>query len=152
MRTLAERYCAAIANEGNAVWPAATAGSTVQGACITANGYEGIAVRTCSATAVWGAITTACTAIQPACASVIGYNSRTNWPSTTAGSTATGTCALGYTFGDNGAPLRQCIGSNTGAWNSTVVNDCVFCKGDPLGPCASWQRAAQMTDDGMGGA
>jgi len=119
-------YCRAISQEGNAVWPNATAGTTVQGACIQANGYQGIAVRSCSASAVWGAITTPCTAIEPSCPSVLGYQSRTNWPSATAGSTATGSCALGYTFGLDGAPQRVCLGLGTGAWATNVTSDCVF--------------------------
>ena len=122
-------YCRALAQDGNAVWPNATAGSTVQGACIAANGYNGIAVRTCSASAVWGPITTPCVANQPACPSQIGYQSRTNWPSAQANTTATGTCALGYTFGPNGPPQRVCLGRGTGAWSANVTDDCILGKG-----------------------
>ena len=118
-------YCHALPQDGNAVWPNATAGTTVQGTCIVANGFTGIAVRTCSANAVWGAITTPCTAIQAPCPAVLDYQSRTNWPSTTAGTTATGTCALGYTFGPNGPPTRVCVGLGTGTWSPNVTNDCI---------------------------
>ena len=106
------------------MWPNATAGTTVQGACIQANGFKGIAVRSCSATAVWGPITTPCTAIEAPCPAVLGYQSRTNWPSTPAGTTATGSCALGYTFGPAGAPTRECIGLGNGTWAVNVTNNC----------------------------
>ena len=117
-------YCHALLQDGNAVWPNATAGTTVQGTCIVANGFTGIAIRTCSSSAVWGVITTPCVAIQAPCPAVLDYQGRTNWPSTTAGATATGTCALGYTTGPNGAPTRVCLGLGTGTWSTTVTNDC----------------------------
>ena len=107
------------------MWPNATAGSTVQGTCIAANGFLGIAVRSCSVNAVWGPITTPCTAVEAPCPAVLNYEGRTNWPSTTAGATATGTCALGYTFSDGGAPTRLCIGNNTGTWSVNVTNNCI---------------------------
>ena len=117
-------YCHALIQDGNAAWPNATAGTTVQGACIRSNGFQGIAVRTCSASAVWGAITTPCAAIEAPCPAVLGYQSRTNWPSTPAGTTATGSCALGYTFGPAGAPTRECIGLGNGTWAVNVTNNC----------------------------
>ena len=118
-------YCAALPQDGNAVWPNATAGTTVQGTCIASNGWQGIAIRTCSVFAVWGAITTPCTAIVPPCPAVVGFNSSTNWPATTVGTTATGTCVLGRVVGPNGPPQRACL--SNGAWANVVVNDCVGC-------------------------
>ena len=118
-------YCAALPQDGNAVWPNATAGTTVQGTCIAANGWQGIAIRTCSVFAVWGAITTPCTAIVPPCPAVVGFNSSTNWPATTVGTTATGTCVLGRVVGPNGPPQRACL--SNGAWANVVVNACVGC-------------------------
>ena len=118
-------FCRALPQDGNAVWPNATAGTTVQGVCIRANGFQGIAVRTCSVSAVWGPITTPCSAIEAPCPAVLGYQSRTNWPSTQAGATATGTCALGYSISGGVAPTRVCLGLGTGTWAVNVTNDCV---------------------------
>ena len=118
------KYCAAIANDGNAAWPNATAGTTVQGTCITANGFEGTAIRACSAAAVWGSITTACTAVQPNCPAIVNYQGRSNWPSTASGVTATGTCAYGYTNSSNVFPQRKCLGQGAGVWDTTVEFDC----------------------------
>jgi hypothetical protein len=119
------KFCAAIAQEGNAAWPNADAGTTVQGVCIAANGYEGIAVRSCSSAAIWGPITTPCVAVEPPCASIIGYQGRTNWPSTPAGDTATGTCAVGYTTTQFGPPTRACLGLSNGTWAVEVTDDCI---------------------------
>jgi hypothetical protein len=121
--------CGALAQEGNAAWPTANAGSTVQGACLVNTGFEGIAVRACLSSGVWGPITTACVPTQPPCASSIGYQSRTNWPSARAGDIATGTCALGYTFSADGPPTRACIGNGVGQWSPNVTNDCVLSTG-----------------------
>ena len=118
-------YCRAIAQEGQASWPDTSAGSTAQGTCIVANGYEGIAIRTCSAAAIWGAITTACTAIETSCPSIVGYQGTSNWPETKPGVTATGTCSTGFQFADAGPPSRLCIGNNTGLWSTTVDDNCV---------------------------
>ena len=118
------KYCAAIANDGNAAWPNATAGTTVQGTCITANGFEGTAIRACSAAAVWGSITTACTAVQPNCPAIVNYQGRSNWPSTASGVTATGTCAYGYTNSSEVFPQRKCLGQGAGVWDTTVEFDC----------------------------
>jgi len=118
-------YCAAKPQDGNAAWPNGTAGTTVQGACIQANGWQGIAIRTCSIDAVWGPITTPCAPIVAPCPAIIGYNASTNWPATTAGTVATGSCILGRIVGPNGPPQRAC--PVTGVWNDTVVNDCIQC-------------------------
>ena len=122
-------FCPALAQDGNAQWPDATAGSQVQGQCITANGFTGIAVRACTPSAVWGAITTPCVPQEAPCPAIIGYQSRSNWPATQAGQTATGTCALGYTAGPNGPPLRVCLGLGTGQWDTVVTDDCVLATG-----------------------
>jgi hypothetical protein len=81
-----------------------------------------------------GPITTACTAVEAPCPSIIGYQSRSNWPATQAGRTANGPCALGYTFGANGAPQRACLGLGTGTWDTAVTNDCIL--GNACGACA----------------
>jgi hypothetical protein len=116
-------FCAALPLDGNAAWPNATAGTAVQGVCATANGWQGLAVRGCSASAVWGPITTPCLPILAPCPATNGYLGSTNWPATTAGSTATGSCVVGRSFAPSGPPQRACLG--TGVWSDTVVNDCV---------------------------
>lgn len=118
-------YCAAQEQYENAVWPNATAGTTVQGNCIESNGWTGIATRTCSAAAVWGEIITPCKPIVPPCPAVVGYEKRTNWPSTSAGVVATGSCVVGYVPPPDGLPQRQCF--ENGTWSAVVVNDCVVC-------------------------
>jgi hypothetical protein len=105
------------------VWPNANAGTTVQGQCIQANGWQGIAVRTCSVTAVWGAVTTPCAPVLPPCPAIVGFNASTNWPSTSPGSTATGSCVVGKTAPPSGLPQRQCLA--TGLWSNVVTNDCI---------------------------
>jgi len=117
------RYCPAQEQYEGADWPNATAGTTVQGTCIEQNGFTGIAVRTCSSAAVWGPITTPCKPIVNPCPPINGYQGRTNWPSTKAGNTATGTCAVGYTTQPAGSPQRQCY--DNGTWSGEVTNDCV---------------------------
>jgi hypothetical protein len=139
--------CGALAQEGNAAWPTANAGSTVQGACLVNTGFEGIAVRACLSSGVWGPITTACVPTQPPCASSIGYQSRTNWPSARAGDIATGTCALGYTFSADGPPTRACIGNGVGQWSPNVTNDCVLCM---RGPIPSACTVARVSSESVG--
>lgn len=116
------RYCPAQEQYEGASWPNATVGTTVQGTCIEENGFTGLASRSCSKSAVWGPIITPCSLIVPDCPPIIGYLGRTNWPSTKAGNTATGSCAIGYTAPEAGPPQRECYANGT--WNSRVTNDC----------------------------
>jgi len=116
--------CDADDNFMNARWPQTLADQPAIGECITENGWEGQATRQCQPNAVWGPVTTFCTAIQPPCPAVNNYQGRTTWPETPAGTTATGTCSPGYTFSPAGPPQRVC--SATGEWLSAeVINDCV---------------------------
>ena len=128
--------CEAKPLEENAAWPTATAGTTVQGTCIIANGWQGYATRTCSSSAVWGPVTIPCVEIVPPCPSVVGYNSSTTWPATTANSIATGSCVVGRTPPPSGQPQRQC--NADGTWNNTVINDCVV--GTARGPAEQTAR------------
>ena len=124
----AARKCLGSNNPYNAAtWADTAAGQTGQGTCNVNNGFTGTATAPCSIDGVWGAVTTQCTAAALPCPQVVGYqgvSGFTNWPSTTAGTTAIGTCANGYTFGPNGAPSRQCLA--TSVWSTTVMNDCIF--------------------------
>jgi len=126
-------------NEGNAVWPNSTAGSTVQGTCIEENGFTGVAVRTCSQAGVWEDITTPCQKKQPPCPAFRGYQSRTDWPETVAGKNATGSCTLGYqpAPGSDG-PIRFCDAN--GNWTAEVINDCV------VGTCKQMRSQSMSID------
>ena len=122
--TFTVKVCTAASNSyTQATWSNTNAGQIGQGACITANGYTGTATRQCTSDGLWGAVLVQCTAVVPPCSQVIGYQGRTNWPSTTAGTTAYGTCVTGYTISTNGPPTRLCTSSSV--WNATVVNDCI---------------------------
>ena len=93
-------------NANSASWPVTEAGATATGACLT--GFTGTVTRVCGPDAVWGTVIGTCT--QVSCAAETSGN--TNWPSTLAGSIATGTCTIGF----GGTPLRQCL--SNGVWDT----------------------------------
>jgi len=138
--------CDADDNFMNARWPQTLAGQPAVGECITENGWTGQATRQCQPNAVWGPVTTFCTAIQPPCPAINNYQGRTTWPETPAGTTATGSCSPGYTFSAAGPPQRVC--SATGEWLSTeVINDCVVRTGAGGATRITSTAVVDVTDD-----
>jgi hypothetical protein len=123
--------CAAVAdpsgNDGNATWPAATAGAVVSGTCVA--GHVGAPTRTCAAGApgvgagVLGPVQGACQAAAcPAVDDRANPSLNASFAATPVGSVAVGTCAAG-TFG---APQRQCLAdgvSSVGVWSSTLLRN-----------------------------
>jgi hypothetical protein len=102
----AQLFCPALADDGNAVWAAAAAGSAAQGVCQPT--FAGSVQRGCSIDASWGNITGVCVPLFcPAQASVNG----TSFPATRAGTSAAGTCLNAF---EAGVPVSDC--SVTGIW------------------------------------
>jgi kringle domain-containing protein/hormone receptor domain-containing protein len=106
--------CVAIPTEcaAEGVWPVTDVGSTASIAC--ASGFTGSRTRTCGAAGVWGAVdTTSCVAIPTECAA------EGVWPATDVGSTATVSCASGFT----GTRTRAC--GAAGVWAAEDTTSCV---------------------------
>lgn len=101
-------------NFENAFWPTTKSLTTVEGFC--SGGTVGPISRTCSASGTWSATTGQCTT-PGNCPSQSGY-ARADWPGTSPGEFAQGTCQPGW----SGNPLRKC--KPDGTWESLVHFHC----------------------------
>ena len=113
----------------NANWPATDALLEATGTCFV--GFEGSPKRMCQADGAWAAgITGSC--VQITC-SVQQAFKNADWPSTAAGTTATGTCVSGY----GGTTQRPC--KLDGTWSDDVSPTCArnVCAADTFGN-ATW--------------
>ena len=107
------RVCAQVNDAANnVVWPATNAFASATGIC--ASGFAGVTTRPCTSSGTFGTVSGSC--VQLKCAA--GSYDNAGWGLTNAGSTATGSCASGY----SGSPKRDCL--LTGEWSSSVSTPC----------------------------
>ena len=132
-----KKRCLAEQN-GNARWNETVGGSTATGACV--DGYYGTVTRTCSIDGLWGSISGTCVLLGcPA-----DHTDNINWPSTNAGSVASGSCDVGY-GSPSATPTRPC---SAGAVWGTPSGSCDRLKCGAAADYlhASWPAADSMTD------
>ena len=112
---------------GNANFPKSGTGSTVTGTCQTT--FQGTPTASCN-NKMWGAVSNPCTSAfffasyasyllcnaEITCAAVSDGVGNANFPTTNAGTSATGTCLSGY----SGSATRPC--SNTGEWGAATAS------------------------------
>ena len=115
-------FCPQLAEDDNAAWPQAAAGSSaVIGACKL--GYvqtPPLPQRACQLDGAWSASILNRCAIA-FCPGISELD--VQWPSTVAGGSAFGNCSLGFSVGPGGPPGRACL--LNGTWASDITNACV---------------------------
>ena len=120
----------------NSNWNATLGGLSATGQCVI--GSTGTVTRACSVDGVWGPISGAC--VDMVCPAETVDN--VVWPEAQKGTTATGSCVMGY--GGESAPTRACLSS--GVWGS-VSGECarIRCPGGTY-ENAVWPEENSMTN------